>query len=189
MSQGNKRNHPLGLRKQFCKKGHNVVICGRDKNNTCISCRNITNVEYRNKHREDISINGKKYYSLNKESSLQKRKQYYIKNSSIIKKRVRRYQEEHPEIHRLSSLRLHSKRSLRISKFGQNTIKAFYKQCPIGMEVDHIVPLLGKKVSGLHVIWNLQYLTKSENSKKYNKIDLLQASIQYGKILEQAGLK
>ncbi len=38
--------------------------------------------------------------------------------------------------------------------------------------VDHELPLLGEFVSGLHVLGNLQYLTKTENLVKGNKIDL-----------------
>ena len=51
----------------------------------------------------------------------------------------------------------------------KDEIVEFYRNCPSGYEVDHIIPLNGKSVSGLHVRDNLQYLTKEENRKKYNK--------------------
>lgn len=59
---------------------------------------------------------------------------------------------------------------LRTPRWSQeDEIKKFYDNRPEGMQVDHIVPLQGALVSGLHVIENLQYLTESENKSKGNK--------------------
>lgn len=50
-----------------------------------------------------------------------------------------------------------------------NKIKDFYLNCPKGYHVDHIIPLKGKNISGLHIETNLQYLPAEENLKKGNR--------------------
>ena len=42
-----------------------------------------------------------------------------------------------------------------------------------GMHVDHIIPLQGKEVCGLHIWENLQLLTPEKNIKKGNKLCLI----------------
>ena len=48
-------------------------------------------------------------------------------------------------------------------------IREFYKNKPEGMHVDHIIPLRGEFVCGLHVEYNLQYLDAMVNMRKSNK--------------------
>jgi hypothetical protein len=49
-------------------------------------------------------------------------------------------------------------------------ITQFYASCPCGQVVDHVYPLRGETVSGLHVLANLQYLTPELNAIKAARI-------------------
>jgi hypothetical protein len=51
----------------------------------------------------------------------------------------------------------------------------FWRNRPPGHHIDHIVPLRaitpeGYRVSGLNVLWNLQYLPAGENARKWNRL-------------------
>ena len=51
-------------------------------------------------------------------------------------------------------------------------IRKIYAEKPEGCDVDHVIPIRGEMVSGLHVPSNLAYLTKEENMKKSNHYSL-----------------
>ena len=64
-----------------------------------------------------------------------------------------------------------------LSDFDKLKIKCLYQLSVMYSEesgrkwhVDHVIPLNGKEVCGLHVPWNLQVIPASENVRKSNKI-------------------
>jgi len=79
------------------------------------------------------------------------------------------YYKMHPEIQRnIVSRRRSFTAKLYTDKYRTELLE-FYRNCPNGYQVDHIVPLIHPLVCGLHVPWNLQYLTNYDNAVKNNK--------------------
>lgn len=52
------------------------------------------------------------------------------------------------------------------------TARLFNEMFGSTLTVDHVIPLKGEIMSGLHVPWNLQLMEKSANSSKRNKVEL-----------------
>ena len=93
-----------------------------------------------------------------------------IKTEMLIKKNYKHGQCQTSAYKSAIARIMHTKRKYRLPKWADlKAIREFYMKKPKGYEVDHIIPLSGKLVSGLHVLENLQYLTIAENRSKNNK--------------------
>ena len=107
----------------------------------------------------------RKYIS-NPENKLKR----YLKNKETQSERWKRWYEKNKS-KQLAKFNMEKAAKLqRIPPWANlESIKQFYLNRPEGHHVDHIVPLRGKEVSGLHVLENLQYLPAKENLSKGNK--------------------
>lgn len=134
--------------------------CGEEKETTAFSPRADRPRGYESRCKECNSKRSLKYHELNKELVLPK-----------LRERNRKRYAEDPRLAKYHgrTQKAHIKKATP-SWANEFAIRQFYLACPEGMTVDHIVPLRGKTVCGLHVEWNLQYLTASENSRKHNKL-------------------
>ncbi len=128
-----------------CKSGHLAKRYVR--NGECFQCAEVTW-----KNRDKVK------------SAAQVMKYYYKNREKVIEKTVER--------HRLigyNAQRRAAKLKATPLWVDIDAIRKIYSSCPKGYHVDHIIPLQGKNVCGLHIAENLQILSAKENITKGNK--------------------
>lgn len=162
-----------------CKYGHVVQRC--TSSGVCVECSKT--IQKRTLQKK-LALNPDWY------------KEQYAKNPEIYRQRAAKYRSTSPEKVKQANLKAMHKRKPQkaaaemerqaarlcatpkwLSKQDLSLIQNYYVAARLHSEshgivlsVDHIVPLRGKAVCGLHVPWNLCLRTKSDNSKKHNKL-------------------
>ena len=146
-----------------CVNGHIDV---RHVSGHCVTCgkENATRRYYENpEHRRELS---RQEYRRNVDRVRISSAKYYKKNKHKIIVRNKKYKK-----------RLREATPNWLSELDNFLIDEVYVMSLLRSEctgvkhhVDHIVPLRGESVCGLHAPWNLQILTATENCAKQNKV-------------------
>lgn len=121
---------------------------------------------YREAHRAELRI---------------KNIQYNRDNAEARAEYLSRYQKRNPDKLRLWSMNYHAAKLQRtptwLTEDDHWIIEQAYdiavrrsEATNIMWHVDHIIPLQGKTVCGLHVPWNMQVITEVENKRKGNRL-------------------
>ena len=111
---------------------------------------NKSSLKYNRANRDKVMAQQKEYRALNPEVGLACGARYRARKLKASPEWLTK--EHHADIQTMYSL-----------------AKKLERLCGVRYHVDHIVPLQGKNVCGLHVPWNLQILTARANVTKGNR--------------------
>lgn len=153
---------------------------------------------WKNDNKEHRSLQAKEYREINKDKISEQKREYYLKNKEKIKSRNIAYNTNNRATmsKKEAEWRANNRgkvaaniRRYQISKmnrtpswltdFDKLKIQCIYSVAAMltrenneSWEVDHVIPLQGKKVSGLHVPNNLLFVRASENRAKNNRFEV-----------------
>jgi hypothetical protein len=163
------------------------------RENKCKQCNNEARMEPKEKDRqaayqkaysktnkETIAVKKAIYRKTNKETLAVKKVAYCKANKKAIAARTAAWKKDNKAAVNAATVRRRSAKLNRTPKWTTKedleTIKQIYivanqfsKSFGTEYQVDHIIPLQGELVSGLHVPSNLQIITAKENQIKGNK--------------------
>lgn len=130
----------------------------------CKQCTKLSTKHYKSENKEKVceyrlnnKEKSKEYYLNNKEKLREYRRGYYLSHQAEFKaNNIRRY------------IRLHRATPVWADMDIMNKI---YLKRKVGEHTDHIIPLQGKLVCGLHNQFNLRNIPIAENLTKGNKFD------------------
>ena len=166
---------------RLCKESYDLDFF--HKNNSysdgldsrCKSCRH--EIRVKNYNYESWRL----YYQENKDRILKYSSEWAKKNKNRKLKVASEWRKTKPLYLQLKAVndRLRATKNTPswLTESHKDHISQFYKAAHeltlfygIKYEVDHIEPIKGKTVCGLHVPWNLQILTQRDNRVKNNKL-------------------
>ena len=134
--------------------------------------------KYYANNQEKLKERASKYYTNNAEKIKEQQAKWYANNPEKAKEQASKWQANNPEkVAAIAASRRVILGNASVPWADQDKIREFYKErdrltkeTGIQHHVDHIYPLKGKDVTGLHHEDNLQILTAEENIRKGNRI-------------------
>lgn len=141
---------------------------------------------YKRKNKDKIAEVAKQYRVKNPEKVAQTQKKYLESNREKVLERQKKYREKNKPLRTSLERKRQASKMKRtpawLTEFDKIKMKCLYQLAAMrtresGQEwhVDHIIPLQGKLVCGLHVPSNLRVITAFENMQKHNNFSGVEA--------------